>query len=442
MYTIQTLNRISDCIREVLPEGRYRIDEAAQAPDAVLVRSADMHGMEAPRSLLAVARAGAGYNNIPVDEYTKRGVCVFNTPGANANAVAELVLLGLLLSGRKVVDGIEWARALKGREGVPGLVEKGKGQFAGPELRGKTLGVIGLGAIGILVANAAAQGLGMTVLGEDPFISVQHAWSLSRAVQRVDSVEEILAQSDFVTVHVPLSEKTCGMIDSAALARMKPGARLLNFSRAELVDGEAVRAALQAGKLASYITDFPTDEHARRIGRRVHSASGRVHAGERGKLRPHGGAGASGVSGNGQHSQQREPARDAAGTPGRRAPAGDSCQRAGHGQPHFGDHFRRGDQHRKHDEQGPRRLGRDRAGDGSAAARERHGSASGAAAGGSRPGGAVGVSEKFPETPSRRLFRHFSVGKSRFTSSKPSASLLERTKNPLVLSSLPFSDTP
>ena len=260
MYTIQTLNRISDCIREVLPEGRYRIDEAAQAPDAVLVRSADMHGMEAPQSLLAVARAGAGYNNIPVDEYTKRGVCVFNTSGANANAVAELVLLGLLLSGRRVVDGIEWARALKGRESVPGLVEKGKGQFAGPELRGKTLGVIGLGAIGILVANAAAQGLGMTVLGEDPFISVQHAWSLSRAVQRVDSVEEILAQSDFVTVHVPLNEKTRGMIDSAALARMKPGARLLNFSRAELVDGEAVRAALQAGKLASYITDFPTDD--------------------------------------------------------------------------------------------------------------------------------------------------------------------------------------
>ena len=260
MYTIQTLNRISDCIREVLPEERYRIDEAAQAPDAVLVRSADMHGMEAPQSLLAVARAGAGYNNIPVDEYTKRGVCVFNTPGANANAVAELVLLGLLLSGRRVVDGIEWARALKGRESVPGLVEKGKGQFAGPELRGKTLGVIGLGAIGILVANAAAQGLGMTVLGEDPFISVQHAWSLSRAVQRVDSVEEILAQSDCVTVHVPLSEKTCGMIDSAALERMKPGARLLNFSRAELVDGEAVRAALQAGKLAAYITDFPTDD--------------------------------------------------------------------------------------------------------------------------------------------------------------------------------------
>lgn len=145
MYTIQTLNRISDCIREVLPEERYRIDEAAQAPDAVLVRSADMHGMEAPQSLLAVARAGAGYNNIPVDEYTKRGVCVFNTPGANANAVAELVLLGLLLSGRRVVDGIEWARALKGREGVSSLVEKGKGRFAGPELRGKTLGVIGLG---------------------------------------------------------------------------------------------------------------------------------------------------------------------------------------------------------------------------------------------------------------------------------------------------------
>lgn len=260
MFTIQKLNKVSDCVSEALPAGGYTLTDSAQSPDAILVRSASMHELPVPESLLAVARAGAGYNNIPVDEYTKRGICVFNTPGANANAVAELVLLGMLLSGRKVVDGIEWARTLKGQEDVDKLVEKGKSQFVGPELRGKTLGVVGLGAIGILVANAAAQGLGMEVLGEDPFISVQHAWSLSRAIKRVESVDEILAQSDFVTLHVPLGEKTRHMIDAAALAKMKPGAHLLNFSRAGLVDGAAVREALASGRLATYVTDFPTDD--------------------------------------------------------------------------------------------------------------------------------------------------------------------------------------
>lgn len=260
MFVIQTLNKISHCAGEVLPVERYTLTDSASAPDAILVRSADMRALPVPDSLLAVARAGAGYNNIPVDEYTKRGICVFNTPGANANAVAELVLLGLLLSGRKVVDGIGWASALKGQENVATLVEKGKSRFAGPELRGKTLGVIGLGAIGILVANAAAQGLGMEVLGEDPFISVQHAWSLSRAVKRVDSIEDTIAQSDFVTLHVPLSEKTRHMIDEAAISKMKRGAHLLNFSRAELVDGDAVRKALADGRLSTYVTDFPTDD--------------------------------------------------------------------------------------------------------------------------------------------------------------------------------------
>lgn len=260
MFVIQTLNKISRCAGEALPAERYTLTDSASDPDAILVRSADMRALPVPDSLLAVARAGAGYNNIPVDEYTKRGICVFNTPGANANAVAELVLLGLLLSGRKVVDGIGWASALKGQENVAALVEKGKSQFAGPELRGKTLGVIGLGAIGILVANAAAQGLGMEVLGEDPFISVQHAWSLSRAVKRVDSIEDTIAQSDFVTLHVPLSEKTRHMIDEAAISKMKRGAHLLNFSRAELVDGDAVRKALADGRLSTYVTDFPTDD--------------------------------------------------------------------------------------------------------------------------------------------------------------------------------------
>ncbi len=260
MYSIKTLNKISDCIFDALGTEGFCVSADAQEPDAVLVRSADMHEMPVPQSLLAVARAGAGYNNIPVAEYTKRGICVFNTPGANANAVAELVLFGMLVSGRRVVEGIEWLNTLKGQEGVAKLVEKGKSRFVGPELRGKTLGVIGLGAIGILVANAAAQGLGMEVLGEDPFISVQHAWSLSRAIKRVESVEEILAKSDFVSIHVPLSDKTRHMIGRQQLAMMKKGTHLLNFSRAELVDGEAVREALASGQLSTYVTDFPTDD--------------------------------------------------------------------------------------------------------------------------------------------------------------------------------------
>ena len=258
-YRIKTLNAISSAIYTQLDE-KYKVADDVTHPQAVLVRSASMHETPIDDSVLCIARAGAGYNNIPVDACSEKGICVFNTPGANANAVAELVLLGMLLSGRKVVDGIEWARTLKGQEGVDKLVEKGKNQFAGPELRGKTLGVVGLGAIGILVANAAAQGLGMEVLGEDPFISVQHAWSLSRAIKRVESVDEILAQSDFVTLHVPLGEKTRHMIDAAALAKMKPGAHLLNFSRAGLVDGAAVREALASGRMATYVTDFPTDD--------------------------------------------------------------------------------------------------------------------------------------------------------------------------------------
>lgn len=259
MYTIKLLNNTSDKIYEELPAAQYRVSQEAEAPDAIIVRSASMHDMQPPQSLLAVARAGAGVNNIPVEDYARQGIAVFNTPGANANAVAELVLLGMLLSGRKVIEGIEWARTLKGQADVPKLVEKGKGQFVGPELRGKTLGVVGLGAIGALVANAAARGLGMRVLGEDPFISVQSAWQLSTQIQR-SSLEEILQQSDFVSLHVPLGADTRGMVDAAMIARMKPGAHLLNFSRAELVDGAAVRDALQSGQLSTYVVDFPTDD--------------------------------------------------------------------------------------------------------------------------------------------------------------------------------------
>ena len=260
MYTIQTLNAISPVIYNHLPQEDFTVSKEAAQPDAVIVRSASMLEMELPGSLLSIARAGAGYNNIPVDKCTAAGICVFNTPGANANAVKELVLAGLLLASRDIIGGVEWAKGLKpGETSVAKQVEKGKGQFVGPEIQGKTLGVMGLGAIGVLVANAA-EALGMKVIGYDPFLSVDNAWALSRSIQRSNSLEALLEQSDYVTIHIPLSDKTRNMIDESMLAKMKPSAALLNFSRAELCDGKAVAAALAAGKLRRYVVDFPTED--------------------------------------------------------------------------------------------------------------------------------------------------------------------------------------
>ncbi len=261
MFKIKTLNEISDVIHSKLSADKYLIGREEPVPDGVIVRSASMHEMELPESLLAIARAGAGVNNIPIDECSKRGIAVFNTPGANANAVAELVICGLMLGSRNVAGGIDWAYTLKGKGAeVPKLVEKGKSAFAGPEVRGKVLGVIGLGAIGAIVANAAAQGLGMEVDGYDPFISVESAWSLSRAIKRSNTVDELYQNADYLTLHVPLIDSTRGMINASAIAKMKDGVHLLNFSRAELVDAQALKEALESGKIASYVTDFPTDE--------------------------------------------------------------------------------------------------------------------------------------------------------------------------------------
>ena len=258
MYRIQCLNRIS-------PAGTGRFGEnyvcgaELENPDAILVRSAAMHDGELPKSLLAVARAGAGVNNIPVDRCSENGVVVFNTPGANANAVKELVLAGLLLSSRRIVPAAEWVKTLKGRDGeIPKMVEKGKAAFAGPEISGKTLGVIGLGAIGILVANAA-HSLGMEVLGYDPYLSVDAAWGLSRSVRHARSLDEIFAEGDYITIHVPLLPDTRGMINADAISRMKDGVRLLNFARGELVSAGDVLSALKAGKVAAYATDFPEE---------------------------------------------------------------------------------------------------------------------------------------------------------------------------------------
>ena len=257
-YKIRTLNAISSAIYTQLGD-HYRVSDDAAAPSAILVRSASMHDMEIPDSVLSIARAGAGYNNIPVDACSERGICVFNTPGANANAVAEMVLCGMLLSCRNVVGGIEWARTLKGLgDDVEKAVEKGKKAFVGPELRGKTLGVIGLGAIGVLVANAAIA-LGMNVVGYDPMISVEHAWHLSTNIRRENSLDALFSACDFITVHVPLNDKTRGMIGVRALSLCRKGVRILNFARGGLVDEDALIAALGDERVAAYVTDFPSD---------------------------------------------------------------------------------------------------------------------------------------------------------------------------------------
>lgn len=258
MYRIKCLNKISAVGTSRLGSG-YVCGEDVENPDAILVRSASMHEMELPKSLLAVARAGAGVNNIPLDACSENGIAVFNTPGANANAVKELVLAALLLSSRRIVPGIEWAKTLKGRgDEVAKLVEKGKGQFAGPEISGKTLGVIGLGAIGILVANAA-HALGMEVYGYDPYLSVDAAWGLSRAIHHARTLDEVYAASDYITIHVPLVPDTKGMIGAEAVSKMKDGVRILNFARGGLVVTPDVLAALESGKVACYATDFPDE---------------------------------------------------------------------------------------------------------------------------------------------------------------------------------------
>ena len=259
MIQIQTLNAISPVYRDSLPEGEYDVRADAEHPQALLVRSANLHEMSVGDELLCIGRAGAGVNNIPLDKMAEKGVVVFNSPGANANAVKELVVAGLLLASRRITDGVEWCKTLAAEPDMEKLVEKNKSRFAGPELSGKTLGVIGLGAIGVLVANMGVA-LGMDVLGYDPYISVDHAWKLSRAVRHSTDFTEVLEKSDYLTLHVPLMDSTRNTIDEAALRRMKPTAALLNFARGPLADAAAVRAALEEGRLRTYVSDFPSPE--------------------------------------------------------------------------------------------------------------------------------------------------------------------------------------
>ncbi|MGN1110316.1 MAG: 3-phosphoglycerate dehydrogenase family protein [Oscillospiraceae bacterium] len=259
MYNIQMLNKIAACGTDLLDKSKYTVGEDIANPDAILVRSASMHEMELGSNLLAVARAGAGVNNIPIDKCSEHGIVVFNTPGANANAVKELVICGLLLASRKIVPSTEWIKTLKGKgDEVGKLVEKGKSQFVGPEIMGKKLGVIGLGAIGILVANAAAA-LGMEVYGADPFLSVNNALKLSGAVHYVKSNDEIFEKCDYITLHVPATADTKGMINKETIAKMKKTVRLLNFARGDLVNDADVLDALNNGGMACYVTDFATD---------------------------------------------------------------------------------------------------------------------------------------------------------------------------------------
>ena len=255
---IKLMNKIAKVGTAVF-DGRYTVGEDVAVPDAIMVRSAKLHEMPLNPELLAIARAGAGVNNIPVEKCAEAGVVVFNTPGANANAVKELAVCALLLASRGIVDGINWAKAVEDRANITKEVEAGKGAFAGCEIAGKTLGVIGLGAIGGMVANAA-NALGMQVIGYDPFLSVTNALHLSRAVTLASGYDEIFAKCDYITLHVPATKDTKGFINKAALAAMKNGVRIINLARAELVDPDAMKAAIADGKVASYVVDFPTPE--------------------------------------------------------------------------------------------------------------------------------------------------------------------------------------
>ena len=257
--TIKTLNSIAESGLKVFNKGNFTIDNDSENPDAIVVRSFNMHSLEFGDNLKAIARAGAGVNNIPVDKCTEQGIVVFNTPGANANAVKEMVLTSLISSSRNLFAGVAWTQTLEGEgDQVPKLVEAGKKQFVGKEINGKTLGIIGLGAIGALVANDALD-LDMDVIGFDPFISVDTAWNLSRNVQRAMTIEQLFAESDYITVHVPLTNDTKGMFNKDSFGIMKPGVHILNFSRGELVNEVDMAVALEEGVVGKYITDFPNE---------------------------------------------------------------------------------------------------------------------------------------------------------------------------------------
>ena len=258
MINIQTLNKIAAIGTDKFDKNKYAVADACDAPEAIMVRSAKMHDMEFKDTLLAIARAGAGVNNIPVDRCAEEGIVVFNTPGANSNAVKELAICALLLSSRKITEAAAWAASLKGTPDAPKTVEGGKSKFAGPEILGKTLGIIGMGAIGGKIANAAVA-LGMKVIGYDPYLSINAALHLEPAVNVTSDINEIYKNSDYITIHMPYTPDTKNTIDAEQIEMMKDGVRLINLARGELINSEAVIAAIKAGKVAKYVTDFADD---------------------------------------------------------------------------------------------------------------------------------------------------------------------------------------
>lgn len=259
MLKIKLMNKIAKVGTDVLSAEKYEISDKVENEDAIMVRSAALHDMPFSRNLRAIARCGAGVNNIPIDKCTKEGIVVFNTPGANANAVKELAIASLILASRDLIGGIKWVETLKGQEGVAKAVEAGKSAFVGHELAGKTLGVLGLGAIGGMVANAAIS-LGMKVMGYDPYITAKAAWSLAPSVSQASDYAEIFKNCDYITLHVPATPQTRNMICEKTLSQMKTGVRILNLARADLVNAVDLKAAIASGKVAAYITDFPTEE--------------------------------------------------------------------------------------------------------------------------------------------------------------------------------------
>ena len=260
MYNIKTMNKISPVGLDKLKTLGCNVGAEVEKPDGIIVRSADMHGFEPNSELLGVARAGAGYNNIPIDEYAEKGIVVFNSPGANAEAVKEQTICSLVMASRDVMGSIEWVKSIAGEgDRIPELVEKGKSSFAGPELMGKTIGVLGLGATGALVANACLA-MDMNVIGYDPFMSVDAAWRLSKDVERAEELSEVFHSCDYISINIPYNENTHHLLDEKAFAQMRNGVRIINESRAEVVDDDAMLAALESGRVAKYVTDFPNEK--------------------------------------------------------------------------------------------------------------------------------------------------------------------------------------
>ncbi len=259
MYKIQTLNKISPKGLDRFSRDSYEVASEFKSPDAIVVRSFKMHNMKFLENLKAIGRAGAGVNNIPIDRCSKEGIVVFNTPGANANAVKELVLAGLLLSSRDIIGGVNWVESLNDKDDISKVVEKGKSNFAGNEIKGKTLGVIGLGAIGAMVANSALE-LGMSVIGYDPYLSVDSAWELSSSIQKATGLETLLSQVDYISIHVPLLDSTKDMFNSKTFAMMRDGVKIMNFARGGLVNNSDIKEAIANGKVSYYITDFPSSD--------------------------------------------------------------------------------------------------------------------------------------------------------------------------------------